>query len=207
MRIVVLIGPPLAGKGTQSAFLEREGYFHFSAGAELRRMAKQPGALGQEIARLIEAGNMVPEDIVNKLVETVIAEKRAAGVKGVVLDGFPRMQGQADFLDALVAKERIDLKVIELHAPIDELNRRREKRLNEALAAGQEPRADDKEDVFRHRMDVYRRETEPLSARYAGQGVFHRVGIRNAPEEVSTEIARILALQSHRKPSPGLRPF
>lgn len=201
MRLVVLIGPPLAGKGTQSAFLESQGYFHFSAGAALRRMAKEPTELGREIARLIEAGNMVPGSIVNKLVETVIAEKRAAGVKGVVLDGYPRMESQADFLDALVKREKLPLKVIELHAPEAELNRRREKRLNEALAAGQEPRADDQEDVFRHRMDVYRRETEPLNARYTAQGIFHQVGVKSAPSEVSQEIARILLPVPQNKPT------
>jgi adenylate kinase len=202
MHLIVLMGPPLAGKGTQSAYLEKQGYFHFSAGASLRRMAKEDSDRGRAIARLIEAGNMVPGHIVDDMVRGLVAQKRAEGAKGIVLDGYPRLESQADHLDALAAREKLPLTVIELHAPLDELNRRREKRVRESLAAGQEPRRDDREEVFRHRMDVYRAETAPLSARYAAAGRLHRIGVKSAPAGVSAEIGRILARRPQSGPGP-----
>jgi adenylate kinase len=152
MTRVVLVGPPGAGKGTQAATLsDKLGVPHISTGDLFRTHIDDETELGRSVKRYLDAGQLVPDEVTNELVRERLAEPDAAA--GFVLDGFPRNVSQADLLKKILAEtdDALDA-VIELQVDPEVLVRR-------LLARG---RADDTEDVIRHRQQVYRSETEPL---------------------------------------------
>lgn len=153
---VVLLGPPGAGKGTQAALLsEKLGVPHISTGDLFRANISQDTELGREAKSYMDAGNLVPSDVTNRMVQARIAEPDA--VDGFLLDGYPRSVGQADALAAMLADAGTSLDAV-LEFRVDE-----DTVVERMLARG---RADDTEDVIRNRMAVYREETEPLLEYY-----------------------------------------
>ena len=158
---IVLVGPPGAGKGTQAALLsEKLGVPHISTGDLFRANISENTELGQTAKSYIDAGNLVPSSVTNDMVAERIAEGDAA--EGFLLDGYPRSVEQADALSALLAKSDLDIDAV-LEFDIDD-----DTVVERMLARG---RADDTEEVIRHRMDVYRSETAPLLDYYAGKVV------------------------------------
>lgn len=153
---VVLVGPPGAGKGTQAARLsERLGVPHISTGDLFRAHVSQRTPLGQDVARYLDAGQLVPDEVTNEMVRERLAEPDTA--LGFLLDGFPRTVAQAHVLGKILAQDGHDLDaVLELRVPEDVVVAR-------LLARG---RSDDTEEVIRHRQGVYRSETEPLLDHY-----------------------------------------
>ncbi|AWK73509.1 MULTISPECIES: adenylate kinase [Rhodococcus] len=149
---LVLLGPPGAGKGTQAAILsEKLGVPHISTGDLFRANIGQETPLGLEAKKYLDAGDLVPSEITNNMVKARVAEPDAAN--GFLLDGFPRTVDQAQALEAILAD--LDTKldgVLSFVADEDIVVER-------MLARG---RADDKEDVIRNRLRVYREETAPL---------------------------------------------
>jgi len=152
MTRVVLVGPPGAGKGTQATTLsDKLGVPHISTGDLFRAHIGDETELGRSVKRYLDAGQLVPDEVTNELVRERLAEPDAAA--GFVLDGFPRNVSQADLLKKILAETEDSLDaVIELQVDENLLVRR-------LLARG---RADDTEDVIRHRQGVYRSETAPL---------------------------------------------
>lgn len=153
---LVLLGPPGAGKGTQAAILsEKLGVPHISTGDLFRANIGQKTALGIEAKSYIDAGNLVPSEITNNMVKARVAEPDAAN--GFLLDGFPRTVDQARALESILAELNTKLDAV-LSFVVDE-----DVVVERMLARGRE---DDKEDIIRNRLQVYRDETAPLLEHY-----------------------------------------
>lgn len=157
---VVLLGPPGAGKGTQAEKLsEKLGIPQISTGDLFRKNIGDGTPLGVEAKRYLDAGDLVPADLTNRLVEDRIDQEDAAA--GFILDGYPRSVEQARALhDMLEARDTKLDAVVEFSVSEDELFARLKGR----------GRADDTEEVIHNRMKVYRDETEPL-LKYYGDDV------------------------------------
>ncbi|MBH0123255.1 MULTISPECIES: adenylate kinase [unclassified Rhodococcus (in: high G+C Gram-positive bacteria)] len=154
---LVLLGPPGAGKGTQAAILsEKLGVPAISTGDLFRANIGQGTPLGVEAKKYIDAGELVPAEITNNMVRARLAEPDAAN--GFLLDGFPRSVEQARELESILKDLDTALDGV-LSFEIDE-----DIVVERMLARG---RADDKEDVIRNRLRVYREETAPLLDYYA----------------------------------------
>ena len=177
---MVLLGSPGAGKGTQaSAVAEHFGVPPISTGAMFRAEVDRGTRLGQLVAPLLEAGGLVPDDLVVAVVRERLAAPDAAD--GFVLDGFPRAVGQAQALDALLAADGHPLDaVIDLVLDREEVLRR---------LAGR-GRADDDPDTVAARLDAYETENGPLIAFYRAGG---RLAAVDAAGPVSVVTARVIA--------------
>jgi adenylate kinase len=154
---VVLLGPPGAGKGTQALKLsEKLGIPQISTGDLFRKNISEGTPLGVEAKRYLDAGDLVPSELTNKLVEDRIEQPDAAD--GFILDGYPRSVEQAKALDEMLKNHNTKLDaVLEFAVSEEEL-------LERLKARG---RADDTEEVIHNRMQVYRDETEPLLEYYS----------------------------------------
>ncbi len=167
---IVLFGPPGAGKGTQSEkILKKYHLTHISTG-DLFRLHKQENTeLGQLAQKYMDEGNLVPDEVVIRMVEAKINSSQEA--KGFIFDGFPRTVGQAAALDEMLAKKNIPIKaMIALDVEEEELKKRI---LNRAKTSG---RVDDQdEEKINNRIRVYREETLPVADYYRQQGKFHDI--------------------------------
>ena len=153
---VVLLGPPGAGKGTQAEKLsEKLGIPQISTGELFRRNIDSGTKLGLEAKRYLDAGDLVPSELTNQLVDDRLDSSDTA--KGFILDGYPRSVEQAKALHEMLERRGSDIDaVVEFRVSQDEL-------LQRLKARG---RADDTEDVILNRMKVYRNETAPLLEYY-----------------------------------------
>jgi adenylate kinase len=156
---VVLLGPPGAGKGTQAEKLEEKlGIPQISTGDLFRHNIGQGTKLGLEAKRYLDAGDLVPSELTNQLVDDRLNDADVA--KGFILDGFPRSVEQAKALHTMLERRGLNLDaVLEFRVSEDELFERLKGR----------GRADDTDDVIRNRMKVYRDETAPLLEYYSDQ--------------------------------------
>ncbi|WP_062983136.1 adenylate kinase [Nocardia anaemiae] len=155
---LVLLGPPGAGKGTQADLLsDKLGVPHISTGDLFRTNITAQTPLGREAQKYIDAGDLVPSDVTNRMVEARVAEPDAAN--GFVLDGYPRTVDQADALEKILADMDKKLDAVLCFVVPEETVVAR------MMARG---RNDDNEDVIRNRLRVYREETEPLLEHYDG---------------------------------------
>jgi len=149
---LVLVGPPGAGKGTQATVLsEKLGVPHISTGDLFRAHISNQTELGREVQEYLDSGELVPDAVTNEMVRERLSQPDA--VEGFLLDGFPRNVAQAGVLGEILARDeqKID-NVLEFKVDEDVVVER-------LLARG---RTDDKEDVIRHRQQLYRTETAPL---------------------------------------------
>jgi adenylate kinase len=189
MRLIVL-GPPGAGKGTQSArLMQKYGIPQLSTGDMLRAAVAEGTPVGLKAKALMDAGGLVPDDIVLKIIADRIEQPDAA--RGFILDGFPRTVNQARALDELLKTKNMSLDgVIELKVDESALLGRIETRVNEMLAKGCAIRADDNPDAFKTRLDAYRAMTAPVSAYYAQEGRLKTVDGMAPIEVVSAAVDR-----------------
>lgn len=183
---LLIIGAPGAGKGTQAVRLA-EAYRipAISTGDIFRSNVKNETELGKQAKAFMDAGDVVPDTLTNALLRSRLAEPDA-GV-GFLLDGYPRTVQQVGELDAILAEQGVSLDaVIELAADpevvVDRLRTR----------AGLEGRSDDTEDVVRHRLSVYREQTEPLIAIYGGRELLVTVDAIGEVDEVTVRITDAL---------------
>jgi adenylate kinase len=190
---IVFLGPPGAGKGTQSARLvEKHGIVQLSTGDMLRAAVDAGTQVGLQAKAVMEAGDLVSDAIVIGIIAERIEEADCA--KGYILDGFPRTVAQAAALDKILTDKGIKLDaIIELIVDEDTMISRIEKRRADAVAAGQPPRKDDDAEVFRDRMIKYREETAPVSGFYQESGRRQTVDGMRAINEVAAQIDAILA--------------
>jgi adenylate kinase len=152
MTRVVLVGPPGAGKGTQAATLsDKLGVPHISTGDLFRAHIGDGTELGMRVKQYLDDGALVPDELTNELVRERLEQPDAEA--GFVLDGFPRNVSQADLLKQVLAESDHGLDAV-VEIQVDEGHL-----IERLLARG---RADDNEDVIRHRLGVYRSETAPL---------------------------------------------
>jgi adenylate kinase len=151
-----LLGPPGAGKGTQAQKLaEKLGIPQISTGELFRSNIENGTKLGLEAKRYLDAGDLVPSELTNQLVDDRLDDSDCAN--GFILDGYPRSLEQAKALHAMLERRNCDIDaVVEFRVSQDEL-------LQRLKARG---RADDTEDVILNRMNVYRDETAPLLEYY-----------------------------------------
>ena len=191
MRLIFL-GPPGAGKGTQAKLLtERYGIPQLSTGDMLRAAVAQATEVGKRAKAVMDAGQLVSDEIVNEIVSDRIDQPDCA--KGFILDGYPRTVPQAEALDQILAGKGIALDaVVELKVDEDALVRRMENRVAETIAAGGTVRSDDNPEAFKRRLTEYREKTAPLSNYYASTGKLQTVdGMANV-DKVTAQIAGIL---------------
>jgi len=209
MANVILLGPPGAGKGTQAARLAgRLGVPHISTGDIFRQAVEEGTPLGSVARGYMEQGELVPDEVVIGLVRERLAENDCRN--GFVLDGFPRTVTQADALDSALTRRAIDA-VVNLEVGEEELFRRlTARRVCRSCGASydalfQPPaeegvcdicggevyqRSDDREETVRKRLEVYRKQTQPLIEYYGGRSVLRAVPGEGTIESVSDALAR-----------------
>jgi adenylate kinase len=181
MRLLIM-GPPGAGKGTQAVSLaERIGGAHISTGDIFRANVRDQTELGQAAQRYMDAGEYVPDEVTNAMVKDRLAQDDAR--EAFILDGYPRTVDQVSTLDGILDELGTKLDgVIELVVDPEELIQRLLKR---AETSG---RADDTEDVIRHRQEVYTAETAPLLEVYGSRGIVFKVDGMGDVDEVTRRI-------------------
>jgi adenylate kinase len=169
-----LLGPPGAGKGTQAQKLaEKLEIPQISTGELFRRNIDKGTKLGLEAKRYLDAGDLVPSDLTNQLVDDRLADADAAN--GFILDGYPRSLEQAKALHEMLQRRGTDIDaVLELRVSQEELFQRLKGR----------GRADDTDDVILNRMKVYRDETAPLLEYYSGESKLKTVDAVGTMDEV-----------------------
>jgi adenylate kinase len=179
---VLLLGVQGSGKGTQAKRLSSEyDIAHLSTGDMLRKAIAEGTELGRRVKPILEAGDLVPDDLMIELIRGRIQSPETAD--GFILDGFPRTMAQADALDAMLAEIDRPLSVVlELQVPDDVAIERLRKR------AVDEGRSDDTPEAISNRIDLYHRETKPLVSHYRLAG--NLVGIHGdrSENEVFAEI-------------------
>ena len=189
---LILLGPPGAGKGTQSArLMQRFDIPQLSTGDMLRAAVKAQTAVGLQAQAIMSEGKLVSDAIVIDLISDRVEQADAA--KGFILDGFPRTVAQAEALGAILRQKHMDLDaVIELRVDETALLSRMEQRVQQAIAAGTPVRSDDNAESFRARLEAYREQTAPVSAYYESIGNLHIVDGMAKIEDVSQSIDAFL---------------
>ena len=187
MKYYILFGPPGAGKGTQaSSMVEKYNLHHISTGALLRKEIAAGTELGVLAKSLIEKGNLVPDEVVEGMIENEF--KSVKGVDGFLLDGFPRTIPQAEALDKILAKTAEGVTAtVSIMIP-DEMVMERIK--GRALKEG---RADDaSEEIINTRIVTYHNQTEPLIKYYSDNGKYHEVDGIGSIEEIRDRIFTVM---------------
>ncbi|MFZ8863471.1 MAG: adenylate kinase [Thermocrinis sp.] len=204
--ILVFLGPPGAGKGTQAKLLsQRMGFLHLSTGDLLREAVKNQTPLGKKAKEYMDRGELVPDELIVQLIEETMPKDG-----NVILDGFPRTVNQALALEEMlrVKGEKIS-KVLFFDVPdeviIDRLSGRRvcskcgavyHVKYNPPKVEGVcdlcggtlVQRDDDKEEVVRKRLEVYRKQTQPLIEFYQKRGIIYKLDAGKGVEELFEEV-------------------
>ena len=223
--ILVLLGPPGAGKGTQARRLTEERRLpQLSSGDMLRAEIAGGAELGRQAAAVIEAGRLMPDEIMTGIISNRIDAQDCAG--GFILDGFPRTTAQARALDGLLAGKGLALDaVLLLDADEDELVERisgrftcrncgegyhdrfkptaAEGRCDKCGATDFERRPDDSADTVRERFRVYRGQTAPILPYYEERGLLRRVDGMAEIGEVARQIDVALGGEAGGRPPDG----
>jgi len=212
---IILLGPPGGGKGTQARFItEKFGIPQISTGDMLRDAVTNKTDLGLKAKEYMDAGKLVPDDLVIKIVEERL--KRDDCKDGFILDGFPRTLLQAEALDKILTRmsKKIDY-VINIDVPAEDIvkrltSRRICKKCGNIYNLLSNPpkidgkcdicggelyqREDDKEETVRRRLQVYKEDTEPLIMYYKSKGVLKTIDGRKDIDDVKNLIERTISM-------------
>lgn len=212
--IIVLLGPPGSGKGTQAKMLTAKiGITHISMGDILRDAVAKKTPIGVEAEGYLAAGKLVPDSVTIKITGDRI--KQPDCVNGFLLDGFPRTMQQAEALAHLLAEEKRGIdKVVYVSVPLELVVERLTGRLscpkdgsvyhvkynppkigNKCDVCGGElvSRKDDQKEVISNRFTVYEKQTKPLIDYYRAQGKLFKVDGSRSPEMVFEEIKKLVS--------------
>lgn len=184
---IVITGAPGSGKGTQSDILvEKYGLKHISTGDLLRGEIAKGTELGMKAKTLIDAGNLVPDEIINGMLESVI--KANLDAKGFIFDGYPRTVDQAKNLDTLLSayNEKVTI-MLNIDVNHDLLI---ERLLNRAKTSG---RADDNIETINHRLEVYQSVTLPVADYYRGTDRYHAVNNNTTIDDCFKQIETLIS--------------
>ena len=187
--LIVFMGPPGSGKGTQSGLLlEKLNLTALSTG-EMLRAAKCSGSeFGEMIKLKLDTGQLIEDEHVLKLVIDSLEAPKAAG--GALLDGFPRTIGQAEAFDQYLLSQGMHLDlVVQLIVPVEDLITRLNGRYEEMA----NPRPEDHPDFIRRRFDIYETVTKPLENYYAARGVLQQIDGFGEVDEVFKRIENAVA--------------
>ena len=216
-KIIVLMGAPGAGKGTQARLLqERLGLPQISTGDIFRALAKANTPLAEEVRAIQQAGRLIPDEVVIRVVEDRTEQDDCRN--GYVLDGYPRTAAQAEMLEELAGRQNKKLSTILIDVPQELLEKRMIGRRNCPVCgeiyniyfkrpqvdnrcdfhpnAELNHRADDTAEKVRVRLETYNRETAPLLEYYKRTGRLHRVDGTQDSEAIYTAIENILSSDS-----------
>lgn len=211
---LVFLGAPGVGKGTLAALLaEKKNLVHISTGAILRKAMQEQTDLGKQAKSYMEAGGLVPDELVSSMVAERLEQADVAN--GYILDGYPRTLNQAEFLDEFLAKRQEALSAVVLvsipdQAIIDRLTARvscqdcgatynldhnppQQQGICDKCGGHLKQRDDDKEDVIKQRLAVYRENTAPLIDYYKKQNLLVEVDNSGTPEEGLANLLATLA--------------
>jgi adenylate kinase len=212
-KIIVLMGAPGAGKGTQARLLQERLHLpQISTGDILRALKTSQTPLAQEVREIMERGDLVPDELTIKLVKERTAQDDCRN--GYILDGFPRTPAQARSLEQLAAEQHNDIIAVLIDVPLEQLEKRMTGRrscpvCNEIYNIYFKPprydnvcdphpditlvqRADDNPETVRARLATYEGQTRPLVEYYKAAGLLHTVDGARPPEEIYEDIVRIL---------------
>ncbi len=191
MKRIVFLGPPGCGKGTQSKLLvDNNNFIQLSTGDLLRdETAKKNSKLGEKVRKLMESGELVPDEIVINIIVKKVKEFKN---KSLIFDGFPRNLNQAIVLDESLRNVSVELdKAIFFEIDFDILKERIEKRIQESINKNQ--RKDDNIETLVNRIEVYKSSTLPIIDYYDKKGILNRVSGTKKIEEVYKEILKIIS--------------
>ena len=189
---LILLGPPGAGKGTQALRLvEKHGIPQLSTGDMLRAAVAAKSPVGLKAKAVMDAGELVSDEIVNAIVAERIDQEDCAN--GFILDGYPRTLVQADAVEKMLRERGLALDVvIELVVDDKALVGRIAKRAEETSAAGKPVRKDDDPAVFPERLREYYKKTAPLTGYYYAKGLLTGVDGMASIDNVTKEIESVL---------------
>lgn len=213
-KIIVLMGAPGAGKGTQARLLQqRLGLPQISTGDMFRALAETQTPLAEEVRSSQQAGKLIPDELVIRVVEDRTAREDCR--HGYILDGFPRTAAQAEMLEDLARRQQKKLSAILIDVPLDLLEKRmtgrrscpvcgeiynvyfrpalRDNKCDRHPEADLIQRADDTREKVRVRLETYQRETAPILDYYQSTERLHRVDGTRSPEEIYGDIELILS--------------
>ncbi len=206
-KIIIFLGPPGAGKGTQAQFLNKDyGFIQISTGDILREAVKKGTELGKLAKKYMDEGKLVPDDVIVGIIKEKLEE---LGDANIILDGFPRTIPQAQALDKMLQEKGKEVDAVILFDISDEevikrlSGRRVDPKTGKVYHIEFNPppkgveviqRDDDKEEVIRKRLEVYHQQTEPLVEYYKSQNKLYVVDASKPVEEVYKEIKNVLKL-------------
>jgi adenylate kinase len=197
---ICLFGPQGSGKGTQAERVsEWIGVPHISPGNIFRKAIAEHTPLGAQVEQVINAGQLVPNDVTNALMRERLEQEDCVG--GYILDGYPRNQNQAEALDSMSSLTHVIVIDVSDEETVRRLSNRRvctscgmtyhlefkksiQPDICDSCGSALIQRDDDKPEAIRQRLEIYHRETEPLFSRYEQRGIVHRVNGAASIEEV-----------------------
>ena len=181
--IIILFGPPGAGKGTQAqSLVDKYNLKQLSTGDMLREAITEGSELGKKASSIMDRGELVSDDIILSMIRDKLSE---SGSDGFIFDGFPRNLEQARALDKILHELKLSLDlVIEIVVNDEVLINRIENRAKESNNA----RSDDNEEVLKNRLNIYHKSTEMIKPYYLEQKKLFKVDGMGSIEQVSSEI-------------------
>ena len=187
--IIILLGPPGSGKGTQANFIQNKlSIPHLSTGDILRQSVKNETNLGNKIKNIMAKGKLVSDDLVLNVIKERVSQRDCE--KGFILDGYPRNISQAESLNIVLKdiNRNID-RILFLDVDFAVLQSRIESRSKEN---NEQKRVDDTAEVLIKRLDEYRSQTAPLSEYYNNDKKFKKINGMKSISEVSLDIENFL---------------